>query len=231
MSVAPRLITIDGPAGSGKSSTAKAVARRLGWAHLDSGALYRALTLALMRSGVPESAWEKLPLERFQALSVGLEPANNGFTVLLDGKPVESELRSSEVTERVPAVAGIPAARARLLELQRSAPRHTGVVADGRDMGTAIFPDAPLKVFLVASLDERARRRLLQEARSFDPEAIRRETRRLQERDEADSSRGASPLRRPDDAIEIDTTRISFDEQVQWVLDAAEKRFQNLDDG
>ena len=216
------VITIDGPAGSGKSTTAKEVARRLGLRHLDSGGLYRALTLALLRSGVPPSEWARLDDDAFRRLAIRLRPGSGGFDVLLGDDVPGEALRSPEVTRLVPYLAGLPAARARLVELQRSAAELGGLVADGRDMGTVIFPDAPLKVYLTASLEERARRRLLQEGDGrTDEAAVRREAERLRERDEADEGRNVAPLRRPDDAFELDTTGLSFDEQVDRIVQAA----------
>ncbi len=218
------VITIDGPAGSGKSSTALAVARKLRLTHLDSGALYRALTLALLRAGIPEEEWEELDREIWEELDLRLEPEDSAFHVLLDGVRVGPELRSPEVTAAAPRLAGIPEARRRLIDVQRSVAEEVGVVADGRDMGTVIFPDANLKIFLTASLRERARRRLLQEDRPADPDRIEEEAERIRLRDETDETREISPLRRPADSVDIDTTQLTFDEQVDRIVDAARRR-------
>ncbi len=214
------VVTIDGPAGSGKSTTARAVARRLGLRHLDSGALYRALTLALLRAGVPERAWQALTAEELARLDVRLLPGEGGFDVLLDGEDPGEALRSEEVTRLVPVLARIPTVRERLLELQRSALEHGGLVADGRDMGTVVFPEASLKVFLTASLEERARRRIVQEGREPDPEAVAREARRIGQRDRSDSERPVAPLREAEGAYVLDTTGISFEEQVGHIVQA-----------
>ncbi len=218
------LITIDGPAGSGKSTTAREVARVLGLAHLDSGALYRALTLALLRTGTPEEEWEGLEAGTLEDLDIALEPREGGFEVLLEGESVGPELRSFEVTRGVSRLAGVAAVRRRLIDLQRSVAEEVGIVADGRDMGTVIFPHAHLKVFLTASLAERARRRLLQEARPADPAGVREEIERIRQRDEADAGREIAPLRRPPDAIEIDTTSLTFEEQVGRIVLEARRR-------
>ncbi|HSR40608.1 MAG TPA: (d)CMP kinase, partial [Longimicrobiales bacterium] len=158
------LVTVDGPAGSGKSTTAREVARRLGFRHLDSGALYRAVTYALLEAGVPEQRWADLTLEELQRIPIGLEAGEDGFVPLLGGEPIpDDRLRTGRVTSRVSQLASVPAVRRRLLELQREAGAQGGVVADGRDMGTVVFPGAEVKVFLTADPEERARRRLAQE--------------------------------------------------------------------
>ncbi len=214
----PPIVTVDGPAGSGKSSTASEVARVLGFRHLDSGALYRGLTLALLRSGVPEEEWEALSEAALGRLDIRLETAGNGFRILLDGEDPGDALRSEEVTSRVSRAARVPAVRARLLALQREAGGDGGIVTDGRDMGTVVFPGAEVKVFLVADLEERARRRLLQEGKEPTPEAVTAEADRLRDRDRVDEERQASPLRRPEGALVVDTTRLDFHEQVARIV-------------
>jgi len=213
------VVTLDGPAGAGTSTSAKAVAKRLGLRHLDSGALYRALTFALLEAGVPEARWPDLSVDELRALGVSLRGEERGYQVLVGSRPVDAELRTPEVTQRVAALAGVPAVRACLLELQRSAGVEGGLVADGRDMGTVVFPDADVKVFLVADLEERARRRLLQEGAPADPESVAAAAAAIARRDEQDSGRELSPLRRPDDALEIDTTGMSFEAQVDAIVD------------
>lgn len=216
------VITVDGPAGSGKSTTARAVAGRLGFRHLDSGALYRALTFALLESGVPPDAWPGLSLEELSVLDVDIHPAREGFQVRVDGRVVDEELRTRRVTDHVSQLATLPAVRRRLLSLQREAGRTSRLVADGRDMGTVVFPDADLKVFLVAELEERARRRLLErEGDEPTPEDVAEEAEAIAARDRRDSGRDISPLRRPDDAFVLDTTDLSFEEQVDAVVQRA----------
>lgn len=214
------VVTIDGPAGSGKSSTAREVARRLGFRHLDSGALYRALTLALLRSGWPLGTWERMSVGELEGLRVSARPGPDGVEVLLGGEIVEdAALRSPLVTAHVSAVSGLPAVRAVLLRLQRDAARGGGLVADGRDMGTVVFPDAEVKVFFTADLDERARRRLLErQAHPPSPEEIIAEASLIQGRDFADAHRELSPLRAAPDAHVIDTSRLDFDAQVDAVI-------------
>ena len=217
-------MTLDGPAGSGKSTTAKEVARRLGLRHLDSGALYRALTFALLDRGVPDAEWPGLGVEAFASLGVELRPSDGGFEVHAGGRLLVDELRSAEVTDRVPILARLPAARACLLDLQRSAGAHGRLVADGRDMGTVVFPDADLKVFLVADVEERARRRLKQDGdETPSAQLLQEQVEAISERDHIDSARDISPLRKPAGAVEIDTTKLSFEEQVSAIVALARR--------
>jgi len=216
----PPVITLDGPAGSGKSSTAREVARRLGYRHLDSGALYRALTFALLSSDVQEEEWPNLSAEELDRFPVHLEVSGDGLLVMLGERVLESELRSPEVTARVSPLSALPAVRSWLLEAQRRAGRRGGLVADGRDMGTVVFPDAEVKIFLTARLEERARRRFLErEGRVPGPRELAREEEKIQERDTRDSGRSVAPLRKPDDALEVDTSDLSFEAQVQVIVD------------
>ncbi len=217
------VIVIDGPAGSGKSTTARMVARRLRCRHLDSGALYRALTVALLESGRPPDAWPALTESDLNAYPVRLVPAGASFRIELGARTLTSELRSPEVDAHVSAVARLRSVRVWLLERQRQAGAEGSLVADGRDMGTVVFPDADVKIFLVADLAERARRRLLQTGR--DPvrrQEIAAEAARLRARDQLDTERGIAPLRKAPDAVEIDGTRLSVEDQVDAVLAAAE---------
>ena len=216
------IVTLDGPAGSGKSSTAKAVAKKLGFRHLDSGALYRALTLGLLRSSVEEADWENLSEQGFTNLDINLETSENGFQVLIRGKAVDSELRTPEVTDRVSFVASLPASRQSILGLQRKAGEDGGLVADGRDMGTVVFPHAELKIYLIADLEERAMRRLREVGEdSPDDLGLAQQARALDTRDQSDSQRTISPLKKAEDAIELDTTELAFEEQVQAIADLA----------
>lgn len=214
------VVTIDGPAGSGKSTTARELARRLNLRHLDSGALYRALTVAVQRAGIPSSQWDTLDREELLPLDVELSPRTHGFAVLVDGADVSEELRAPETTRLAPLLARNPMVREKLGLLQRSALSFGGLVADGRDMGTVVFPDADLKVFLTASLEERARRRLLQEGAAVYEGPLRAEAERIRRRDESDTERAVAPLRRPEGAIDLDTTRLSFEEQVSCIIEA-----------
>ena len=222
MTIRPRVlpvVTLDGPAGSGKSTTAREVARRLGFRHLDSGALYRALTFALLSAGIPEDDWPKLSAEELDRFPIRLEPAGTLFEVVLADRVLTKELRTPEVTARVSPLSALPAVRAWLLEAQRRAGKAGGLVADGRDMGTVVFPDADVKIFLTADLPERARRRLLErDGRSPSTEELAEEARRIQDRDDRDSGRAVAPLKKPEDALEVDTSNLSFETQVEVII-------------
>jgi CMP/dCMP kinase len=221
------IIAIDGPAGSGKSSTARAVAERLGFRHLDSGAFYRAITLAVMKRGIPAAEWPRLTPAQLEGLAVSSAPARTGFALYLEGTDVSDEIRSPEVNAAVSAMAAVPAVRYWLLQTLRDAARGTDLVADGRDIGTVVFPDAELKVFLVADPRERARRRLLQMGLPDEDDDVDAEVRRIEARDRTDSGRAVAPLRQADDAVPLDTTHLSFDEQVDTIVTWAHQRMQS----
>ena len=218
------IIAIDGPAGSGKSSTAKAVAQRMGFRHLDSGAFYRALTYAALRAGLEEESWHALTAQQLDALGIDSEPADLGLRFTMRGSDITEEIRSAEVNARVSLMARVPAVRSWLLEQLRSAGRESDLVSDGRDIGTVVFPDAELKVFLTAQPDTRARRRLLEQGLELSDEEVGLETARLGERDRIDSEREVAPLRQADDAVVLDTSELSFEDQVQAIVRLAETR-------
>ena len=219
-----RVIAVDGPAASGKSSTARSVARRLGFVHVNSGLLYRAITWWALDRSIAED--EPSIEAAVPGLDVDLVPAHDGFEVSVAGTRPGPGLESSDVTARVSAVSALPAVREVVLERLRRAGRHHEIVCEGRDIGTAVFPDADLKVFLVADVGERARRRLRQRAVPFTEEDIEREIRRIEARDRLDRSRPLSPLRRAPDAIEIDTTSMSPDRVVDAILELAASAFR-----
>lgn len=229
-----RVIAIDGPAASGKSSTAALVARRLGWAHLDSGALYRAVTLAALdnlreQGGGSGSPWRAQQIVALaEDLPVRLVLVDDVFRPEVAGVDVAQAIRSERVTARVSAVAALPEVRHWVNVRQREAVQDhpRGVVVDGRDIGTVVFPDAPLKVFLTASPDERARRRLAERSgsRAPDPAEVGREADVLAARDRADSTRRVAPLRAAADAVVLDTTRLALEEQVGRVVALAQER-------
>ncbi len=218
----PLVITLDGPAGSGKSSTAREVARRLGYKHLDSGALYRALTYALLNSGIPQEEWEGLSPAELDRFPIHLRASEDGLQVLLGDRILTDELRTPEVTALVSPLSAFPAVRAWLLEAQRRAGREGGLVADGRDMGTVVFPDAELKVFLTARLPERAHRRFLErEGRPPGEEELDAEADAIRQRDERDAGRSVAPLKKPGGAVEVDTSELSFEAQVKIIIEHA----------
>ncbi len=213
------IVTLDGPAGVGKSTTARAVARRLGWRYLDSGALYRAVAFALLDRDEPSDAWRALDLEALDRLGLTVRPDDEALTILLRGRRLESELRTQDVTAAVSRVARIPAVRRWLLDTQRHAGSHGRLVADGRDMGTVVFPNAGTKIFLTADPDERARRRLGDHGVTTpSPDQIERERLLLTERDRVDMEREVSPLVPASDAVHVDTTELDFAAQVDLVV-------------
>ena len=207
-------IAIDGPAASGKSSTAQWVAAELGFRHLDSGALYRAATAAAQRSHLAPALWTARHLVE-QAGRISLVPSETSFAPHVDGAPVDAELRGAEVTRLVSRVAQMLEVREWVNGQVRAVARSHDVVCDGRDMGTAVFPDADLKIFLVADPWERARRRLAQRLsrRPTDTE-IAEETDRLVHRDAADQTQTVQAK----DAVLIDTTYLTQGEQVGRIV-------------
>jgi cytidylate kinase len=219
------IITIDGPAGSGKSSTARAVAERLGFKYLDSGAFYRALTYAALRAGLKSEAWHRLGPQQLDTLGVRGHAGADGFRLFAHDQDITAHLRSAEVNAQVSQMARVPAVRTWLLERQREVGREADLVADGRDLGTVVFPDAQLKIFLNAEPATRARRRLAEEGvGSPSDNELANAVARLSERDRIDTEREVAPLRQADDAIPIDTTTLSFGEQVESIVRLARQR-------
>jgi len=222
------IIAIDGPAASGKSSTALAVAQALGYAHLDSGALYRGVTLVGIRDlgAVPGAELDAnrllLAAER-RGLRLLFD--GTGYAAYLGGAPVDAAIRTPEVTALVSAVSAIPEVREWVNQQLRALARAgQSVVVDGRDIGTVVFPDATLKVFLTASPATRAERRLRQRGQAVDPEVLARETAALAARDAADSGRAVAPLRIAPDAIRLDGTSLDFAQQVARIVELARER-------
>ena len=210
------IIAVDGPGGSGKSTVSRVLAERLGWLHLDTGAFYRAATLAVLRAGV-DLAMES---EVVGAVNVRTFVQENG-RMYLDGEDVSVDIRSLEVTSSVSAVAALSGVRQVMVSHQRAwVARHGGdVVVEGRDIGTVVFPEAELKIWLSASAEERARRRALQTGE--DPAVVMKE---LDRRDRADSGRKVSPLTPAEDAIHLDTTGMTVDEVVDRIMTLIEPR-------
>jgi CMP/dCMP kinase len=219
-----RVIAIDGPAGSGKSTTARAVAARLGLPHVESGALYRALTLAALDSGTAFTGQRLVALAL--TLPVRLDLTAGGFRPEVAGADVSGPIRNERVTARVSELSAIPEVREWAnAEVRAAATRHPrGAVLDGRDIGTVVFPEAAVKIFLTATAEERARRRLTQEGKDPDPALIAQEAADLTRRDDADRTRSVSPLVPAADARIIDTTSLTFDEQVELVVELAGRR-------
>lgn len=219
------IITIDGPAGSGKSSTAREVARRLGFRHLDSGAFYRAITLAALRAAIPPGTWQNLESGQLDALGVHARAADHGFEMYLGNDPVADAIRADDVNAHVSRMARVPAVRDWLHGRLRDAARRGSLVTDGRDMGTVVFPEADLKIFLTADLETRARRRLAERDETDPgPAALETEMARLAERDRRDTEREVAPLRPAPDAVALDSTGLSFEAQVGRIVALARAR-------
>ncbi len=216
------VIAIDGPAASGKSSTGALVARELGWVHLDTGALYRGLTRVALDLGTLADAGAILAAATRRHL--GLARQGDEVITVLDGAAAEARIRTSQVTAAVSEVSALPELRQWATERFRETARGgTALVLDGRDIGTAVFPDAPLKIFLTATPEARARRRLRQAGLPDDDGAVTREAAALAARDRADSLRPVAPLVRAPDAIEVDTTRLSLAGQVDRIVGLARR--------
>lgn len=222
----PLVIAIDGPAGAGKSSVAQRVAQALGYRYLDTGALYRALAWKAIRRGLrPQDT--RYIIEMARETQVELRQQDGEQRVLVDGQDVTEAIRTPEVANLASPISAIPEVRALLLDWQREFGRQGGVVAEGRDTGTVVFPEAPVKIFLTASLEERARRRhkeLLQRGVDISYEQVKLD---LEARDQRDSTRHVAPLRPAPDAVVIDSTHMSLEQVVEEVLKICRARLEN----
>lgn len=217
-----KVIAIDGPAASGKSTTARRVAKRLGFLHVNSGLFYRAITRVALREGL---IGEESGL-RCRVPELEIEPViGEGFVdVRVEGDAAGAGLQGREVSAHVATISAYGFVRDRVLTLLRAAAELADIVCDGRDIGSVVFPGASLKIFLVADVRERARRRLLDYRADPSDEAISAEAERIGARDRADSTRERAPLMRAPDAVEIDTTNLTPDAVVRHILDLAAER-------
>lgn len=217
------IIAIDGPSGAGKSTLAKRLAKDLGFVYLDTGAIYRALALKVLRQGVDLADDARLA-EMVGSTEIDLQDRDGRLEVLLDGMDVAAEIRTPEVSQMASKVSALKIVRERLLDLQRDIAERGSVVAEGRDIGTVVFPNAEVKIFLHASAEERARRRCA-ELRAAGRAADLAETRReMAERDKRDSERDLAPLRIADDALSIDSSTVGADEVAARVLSEIKKK-------
>lgn len=207
-------VAIDGPSGAGKSTLAKECAKRFGFLYVDTGAIYRTVGLAAQRAGIaPENAEEVLPL--LPTLEIDLRHAEDGQHMFLSDEDVNGLIRTPEISAYASKVSAIGEVRTFLMEMQRSLARKNSVIMDGRDIGTVVLPNADIKVFLTASAEARARRRvreLEEKGQSFSFEQILQD---MRERDERDSQRAAAPLKAADDAVLVDTTALTLEESIE----------------
>ena len=229
------VVAIDGPAASGKSTTARAVAEALGFAHLDSGSLYRGVTLVGMREATRRERAGDDPLtvvgpeailRAAEDRGLMLQPDGAGFAAYLEGEPVDAVIRGADVTARVSAISAVPVIREWINSRLRAMVRAgRDVVVDGRDIGTVVFPDAELKIFLTATPEARAGRRVSQRGNPLDPDGLEAEAAALSARDRADSTRAVAPLKAAPDAVPLDTTTMAFPEQVRFIVELARPIF------
>ena len=217
------IIAIDGPSGAGKSTLAKRLAKELGYIYLDTGAMYRALALKVLRQGVT-LADDAAMAELVGSTTIDLQEITGKVIVLLDGQDVAADIRTPEVSQMASKASALGVVRARLLDLQRAIGRRGSLVAEGRDIGTVVFPDADVKVFLDASTQERGRRRY-QELRAAGRAVELDETvREMAERDKRDSERDLAPLRQAGDAVRIDSSSYDADQVAAMVLELVKKK-------
>jgi cytidylate kinase len=219
----PFIITIDGPAGAGKSTVAQMLAARLGLNYVDSGATYRAAALKVLESGVaPEEEMSVAAL--IAGANIDFRMDGSQAAVFLDGRDVTQAIRTPEVTLAAAKVSRLPEVRKKLITLQRSLARGKGVVMEGRDIGTVVFPDAPLKIFLKADVEERAHRRLKQDREDGRSSTLEQTAYEIGRRDQLDAERKISPLVPAADAVEIDSTHLSAEQVVERILEIARER-------
>ena len=215
------IIAIDGPAGAGKSTIAKNVAARLGYAYIDTGAMYRTVTLCFLESSQPFS--EEAVTHIANRIDIAFQYRDGVNRVFVDGREVTDEIRSLEVSQNVSKVAAVGGVRTAMVAAQRKIGEKGGVVMDGRDIGTVVFPKAQLKVFLTASVEERARRRYLELKEKGVPVDLADLEKRIAQRDELDENREISPLRCAEDAHYLDSTALSIDEVTEQIARMAGK--------
>lgn len=215
-------IAIDGPAGAGKSTLAKAVACELQALYLDTGAMYRAMGLKVLRQGAAPGDVPRVA-RIAQETRVEVRYVAGSQRVLLDGEDVSEEIRRPEVSQAASQVSAVPEVRAQLVALQREIARHSDVVMDGRDIGTHVLPDATLKIFLTASPEQRALRRHLELQQKGMPGSYEQVLKELVARDQMDMSREISPLKRAEDAVELNTTDMTVEQAVEAVLQLARR--------
>lgn len=213
-------VAIDGPGAAGKSTVARLVAKQLGFIYVDTGAMYRAVTWKALQTGITPAQKDQL-VQMASSLRIELLPGENSQQVLLDGEDVTDYIRSVPVTQNVSAVAAIPEIRSLLVSKQQEMARTKGVVMDGRDIGTHVIPDAELKIFMTASVKERAERRYLEMKAKNEDITLQQVEREIAERDRMDEQRKASPLVQAADAVLLDTSGMSISQVAERILELA----------
>lgn len=216
-------IAIDGPSASGKSTIAKSLAKALGYIYVDSGAMYRAVTLYFLENDVPIDDADAVA-EALEHISIRFMRNERGNCTILNDRDVESEIRQMRVSEHVSQVAAIKAVRTEMVTQQYEMGKNKGIVMDGRDIGTVVFPDAEVKIFVTADIEERAKRRYAELKKKGNEVSFEEILQNLRERDRIDSTRAVSPLRKADDAIEIDNTHLSLEEQLELAQAIVEEK-------
>ncbi len=219
------IVAIDGPASSGKSTTAKLLAEKLGYLYIDTGAMYRAITLLAIRHKILDNQEEIIKLTK--EIDIQLKFEKGQTLVFVDGVDVSEEIRSMEVSNQVSPISKIEEVRNIMVQKQRSMGKNGGVVMEGRDITTVVFPDADIKIFLNATIEERANRRVKEYHSKGINISFDQVVENIRERDRIDSSREVSPLRKSEDAIEIDTTNLTIDEQVNLIFQKVKEIISN----
>lgn len=220
-------VAIDGPASSGKSTVAKIIAKRFGYVYCDTGAMYRSVTWAALENGIDVSDTKQL-IDLARRIKITFEPGQPDQRVFVDGHEVTKDIRTEKIAANVSAVAAIPEVRAQMVEQQRQIAQAGGIVMDGRDIGTTVLPDAQVKVFLVASAHERARRRYEENLqKGLATQSLDELEAAIKLRDQKDSTRKVSPLTQAKDAILIDTTSLTIDQVVDEISALIKKNQDN----
>lgn len=212
-------ISIDGPAGAGKSTVARLVARKMGLNYLDTGAMYRAIAYKVLLEGIPLAQEEQI-VKMVQETSLQFDFEDNN-SIYCDGKNVTAEIRTQEVTKAVSIIAAYPGVRKYLVQEQRKIAAEGNIVMDGRDIGTYVLPDAPVKIFLTASLEERARRRVLELEQKQNSISLKGILNDMEQRDRYDSERQTNPLKPAEDALVLDTTGLSKEQVAEKIVQVA----------
>ncbi len=217
------IIAIDGPAATGKSTTAKIVAKKLGYTYLDTGAMYRCVTLAFLNDKVNLDDTQLIQ-KILDEIEIQFEENEGEVIVLMNNVDVSNEIRSLDVTKNVSAVSALESVRNAMVKIQRKIALKTDCVMEGRDIGTVVFPDADVKIFLIGDIEVRAKRRQLDLESLGEEKTIQELVDDIEKRDQYDSSREISPLRKAEDAVEVDTSQMTIDDQVSRIIEIVNQK-------